>query len=95
MSRTDAYSVREAIACSAFGYHLAAVHPDQAKFMIDDTAGALSQALDKALKVKITEDIIDAFADGVSGETIHDFDSDEARAGLIAAFRAAGFEVEE
>lgn len=85
MSRDDeAYGTRTAIAASAFGHWLAAVQPDRSKFLIDDTAGAMSEALNKAMSVKITPEMLDAMNPAVGNR----------EAQLRAAFVLAGFEVE-
>ena len=54
----------------------------------------MEQAIETATRVQITPEI-EAAAEAACGVTIHDYDGDEMRRALIAAFRAAGFEVEE
>lgn len=57
------------------------------------TAAGVIAAVESATTVTVTDAVIDAFAAGVSGETIHDFDGDEAAAGLRAALLELGLEV--
>lgn len=52
-------------------------------------------AVEVARTVELTPALVDTFAAGVSGETIHDFDGDEAAAGLRAVFKALGLRVVE
>jgi hypothetical protein len=54
----------------------------------------LESAIETATRVKLTPEI-DAAAEQACGDTIHDYSLDEMRGVLAAAFRAAGFEVEE
>jgi hypothetical protein len=81
----EAYSARQAIACLVFGRRLARVYPDRAEKLIDDTAFGMGLALESAMRVEITDDIMDAYRVAAM--------SSGANAGVIAAFRAAGFEV--
>lgn len=96
----EAYSTREAIACSAFGRHLAEVYPDRAEKLINDTAFGMGLAVESSMRVEITEDIIEAYRDAraaLNYEQLHGRPATLAdtlvTAGLTAAFRAAGFEV--
>lgn len=58
------------------------------------TMSAVNEAIETATRVRITPEIESA-AEAAAGPTIHDYDGGEMRAVLAAAFRAAGFEVEE
>lgn len=91
MKSDEAYEVRSAVAASTFGHHLAARYPDRAEKLIDDTAVGMSLALENAMRVKITYDIVRA-AELAGGWDIPD---PIYQAILTAAFRAAGFEVVE
>jgi hypothetical protein len=87
----EAYSARQAIACSVFGRRLAKVYPDRAEKLIDDTAFGMGLALESAMRVEITAEVeIAARAAGYGGPTIS---GELLRSMLTAAFRAAGFEV--
>jgi hypothetical protein len=54
---------------------------------------ARDEAIETATRVQVTDEIERA-AELAAGDTIHDYDGAEMRRVLIAAFRAAGFEVE-
>lgn len=63
----------------------------------DGSSGCVTgveQAIETATRVRITDEIEDA-AEGQGGFTIHDYAADDMRRVLIAAFQAAGFEVEQ
>ena len=62
--------------------------------LLTGATNGIETAIETATRVRITPEIIDAFAEGC-GDSIHDFYGGDARTGLVAAFRAAGFEVEE
>lgn len=63
----------------------------------EGSAIALDKAIETATRVKITTDIINEYTHGwyaAPREAGREY-PDRRRAGLIAAFRAAGFEVED
>lgn len=62
--------------------------------LTQDLSAAFDEVIKTATRVKITDEIESA-AEAATGRTIHDYDAVEMRAVLMAAFRAAGFEVIE
>jgi hypothetical protein len=59
-----------------------------------NAARAIDEAIETATRVRVTREVEDA-AEAAAGDTIHDYDGAEMRRIIEAAFRAAGFEVEQ
>lgn len=77
----EAYSARRAVAFSTFGMTLLSE---------GGVAGATGQAIDSAMRVEITAEVVTAMLTEVDKVGVQ---HDGIEMGLAAAFRAAGFEV--
>lgn len=79
---------RVAVAMSAAGHWIGYVHGERAEQVINDAAGGIGKAIENAMEVKITHEVIMAFLGAPD-------DPEDISGPLAAAFRAAGFRVVE
>lgn len=92
---SEAKEARETAAMSAAGYWIGYVHGAHAEQIINDAAGGIARAVESAMRVTITPEILAAAREGwrsAEGSWADDPGPREV-ARLAAAFKAAGFEV--